>query len=139
MTDPKSQRQFLTTSGLALADLGWAALGSGVASPFVHGKNPPDAGSSEISVWRTTGDQRFASAPPLRWQSAAPTTQAAVIYLDPTRKVQPILGFGGAFTDATCYMSTNFRPRPANKVLQELFHPSELGLSVCRTCIGSQR
>jgi len=78
---------------------------------------------------------RYSSAPSLSWRAAGAAENAVV--LDPSTKFQEMLGFGAAFTDAACYMF-NQLPAPARQTLfHELFHPSEMGLNVCRTCIGS--
>jgi len=60
-----------------------------------------------------------------------------VIEIQPQQQYQEILGFGCAFTDASCYMFQQLAEADREKLLHELFHPSELGLSVCRTCIGA--
>ena len=52
-------------------------------------------------------------------------------------KFQEILGFGGAFTDATCYTFDQLEPAAREQLFHEMFHPSEMGLSVCRICVGS--
>src|SRR5205807_6166372 len=45
--------------------------------------------------------------------------------------------FGASFTDAACYTLNRLDPAVREKLFHELFHPSEMGLSVYRTCIGS--
>ena len=57
--------------------------------------------------------------------------------VDPSMKFQEILGFGAAFTDASCFTFNRLDPVARERVFYELFDPSEMGLSVCRTCIGS--
>jgi glucosylceramidase len=52
-------------------------------------------------------------------------------------KFQELLGFGGAFTDATCYTFNRLSPPEREKLFHELFHPSEMGLSIGRICVGS--
>ena len=66
-----------------------------------------------------------------------PAPGAVQIVLNPTLKFQEILGFGGAFTDAACYTFNRLTPSAREKLLHEMFHPSEMGLSVCRICVGS--
>lgn len=96
----------------------------------------PRAGA-EISVWVTAGEERFAAQPALRWAQSSGAASGDAIQLDPSKQFQGILGFGGAFTDATCYTLNQMAPDTREKLLHEMFHPSEMGLSVCRTCIGS--
>lgn len=57
--------------------------------------------------------------------------------LDPAKRFQDVLGFGAAFTDAACYTFNRLEPAAREGLFHELFHPSEMGLNVCRTCIGS--
>jgi glucosylceramidase len=88
-------------------------------------------------VWVTSGGERFAAAPTAVWGPARATPEAEQIQLDPSKKFQEILGFGGAFTDAACYTFNQLAPHAREQLLHEMFHPSEMGLSVCRTCMGS--
>lgn len=60
-----------------------------------------------------------------------------VILLDPEKKFQEILGFGAAFTDASCYLFSQLSSDARDRLFHQLFHPTGLGLSVCRTCIGA--
>jgi glucosylceramidase len=71
------------------------------------------------------------------WHPAAGTPVNDQIQLNPTIKFQEILGFGGAFTDATCYMFNQLAPPAREKLFHELFHPSEMGLNTGRVCVGS--
>jgi glucosylceramidase len=57
--------------------------------------------------------------------------------LDPNTKFQEMLGFGAAFTDASCYTFNQLPAAARDELFHQLFHPSEMGLNVCRTCIGS--
>jgi glucosylceramidase len=59
------------------------------------------------------------------------------VTLDPSKQFQDVLGFGAAFTDAACYTFNRLDPGARESLFHELFHPSEMGLNVCRTCIGS--
>ena len=95
----------------------------------------PTAG--EISVWVTNDKLRHASTPAIAWKAASGASTGETIALDPSEKFQEVLGFGAAFTDASCYMFNQLAPGAREKLFHELFHPSEMGFNVCRTCIGS--
>lgn len=95
---------------------------------------PPAAG--QIAMRVTSGNQRYAPQPSLNWRSRSASGEN-VISLDPNTKFQDVLGFGAAFTEASCYMFQQLADGPRQQLLHELFHPSEMGLNVCRTCIGS--
>jgi glucosylceramidase len=100
------------------------------------GENIPEVGA-EISVWVTSGEERFSATPRAIWGRAPETPGVDQIRLDPSKKFQEILGFGGAFTDAACYMFNQLAPPVREQLFHEMFHPSEMGLSVCRICVGS--
>jgi len=93
--------------------------------------------SREISVWVTSGDERFVSAPRVTWRSASGEPVNDRVQLNPSIKFQGILGFGGAFTDATCYMFNQLASSAREQIFHELFHPSEMGLSMGRVCVGA--
>jgi glucosylceramidase len=122
-----SRRDFFkTTAGVAAA---------GLLSTGAQAQAPP-AGSIAVRV--TDATRKFAEAPSLAWRSAAgsvPTMDA--ISLDPMAKSQEYLGIGGAFTDAACYMFNLLSDDARAALFHEMFHPSEMGLSVGRICIGS--
>ena len=137
MTGLGSRRDFLGMSalGLAAAMAPQEAVGR-AASLAGQGNETPKVGA-EISIWVTSGEERFAAAPPAIWGPAPETVGADQIRLDPSKKFQEILGFGGAFTDAACYMFNQLAPSARERLFHEMFHPSEMGLSVCRICVGS--
>jgi glucosylceramidase len=129
----QTRRQFLKVSSAGIAAttaVSHLAKGSDSASVAVA--------SPEISVRVTDDKRRFEAAPPISWREKAPQKPSSeVIVLDPGKKFQKILGFGAAFTDAACYTFNRLDPAAREQLFHELFHPSEIGLSVCRTCIGA--
>lgn len=96
---------------------------------------PAPAGA--ISVWVTDRDRRHAAAPALAWRAADPAPGASAIEIDAATTAQPILGFGAAFTDAACYNFSRLPDGARDALLRELFDPRQMGLSVCRCCVGS--
>jgi glucosylceramidase len=110
-----------------------AAATADLESAFDHAGAPQ---SEEITVRVTSGKLRFASAPALTWRRAGASDEN-VIAVDPSQKFQAMLGFGAAFTDAACYTFNQLLSPAREQLFHELFHPSEMGLNVCRTCIGS--
>ncbi len=111
-------------------------IGSSAATVAAAAVMPSSTGrSSPIRVWQTTGTDRHAARPDLAWGRAG--NAAGAIVIDPARPKQEVLGFGGAFTDATTYMFNTLAPAARAQLFHELFHPSEMNLSVGRTCVGS--
>jgi glucosylceramidase len=56
--------------------------------------------------------------------------------VDAGKRFQSILGFGGAFTDASCYLLSRMDPSQRQVLMDEFFGPRGLRLSVGRTCVG---
>jgi glucosylceramidase len=136
MSNQTSRRSFLGVSALGLAA---AAVPASVrpAAAVTKSGNETSNSSPEISVWETFGDQRFAVATRVTWSPAMGTSTADQLRLNPGAKFQEILGFGGAFTDAACYTFNQLSASAREKLFHELFHPSEMGLSTGRVCVGS--
>jgi len=136
MTNQTSRRSFLGISALGLV----AAVVPDVVRPASAMSGPGNKisnSSPEISIWVTSGDERFAAAPRATWRPVVGTPTTDQLRLNPSMKFQEILGFGGAFTDATCYTFNRLSPPAREQLFHELFHPSEMGLSVGRICVGS--
>jgi hypothetical protein len=62
--------------------------------------NETSNSSSEISIWVTSGEERFAAAPRATWRPALGTPGTDQLRLNPSMRFQQILGFVGAFTDS---------------------------------------
>ena len=125
-----TRRQFVKLSALELA------AATGVKSFGLPGGDRSGA-SGQIRVWITDANQRFASAPPISWRPASPKVSEQAILLNADSKFQPILGFGAALTDAACYVLNQLSSASHEQLFHELFHPSQMGLNVCRTCVGA--
>jgi glucosylceramidase len=129
----QTRRNFLKFSAAGLA-------ASAAAETFVISSSPTSANtaSGEITVRVTDDKRRFENVTAIRWrQSSGAKLSAEVIRLNPEKKFQEILGFGAAFTDASCYIFSQLSAEAREQLFHELFHLSELGLNVCRTCIGA--
>jgi glucosylceramidase len=120
-----TRRSFLKTTAAATASLAtfkgtslWAAPATGV------------------QAWRTSKNRKFERIEAPRWR-AATANPSASIQIDPGVRYQKVLGFGAAFTDASCYWFAKLSPQEQQSLLSDFFGPKGLQLSVCRTCIGS--
>lgn len=130
MSSEQTRRTFLKLSAVGLAATGAADLAAAIPTSAVP------APGGEIAVRVTGGSQRYASAAPVNWQSSGAIAEGAVT-LDPSIKYQEMLGFGAAFTDAACFTFNRLSAGAREELFHDLFHPSQMGLNVCRTCIGS--
>jgi len=93
--------------------------------------------AGKIEAWVSDQQLRCAKAQAISWQQSSGKPSEPVIVLNPSKKFQAILGFGGAFTDAACYMFNQLAGPAREQLFHEMFHPSQMGLNVCRTCMGS--
>jgi len=133
MSKARTRRDFLK-----LSVAGLAAGAATESLPVWAAVTSAKPGSGEITVRVTDEKRRFERAPALAWRpSSGLKPSANVITLNPQEKFQEILGFGAAFTDASCYVFNQLAAAAREQLFHELFHPSELGLNVCRTCIGA--
>jgi glucosylceramidase len=92
---------------------------------------------NNVKVWMTDEHRRISGAPAIEWAGAQAEAGPNSIVLSPEKKHQEILGFGAAFTDTSCYMFNQLSVSVRAELFRTLFDPSEMGLNVCRTCIGS--
>jgi glucosylceramidase len=90
-----------------------------------------------ISIWITDEHRRIVSAPPGQWETGSATAGTNMLVIDPEKKYQEILGFGGAFCDASCYTFSQLSDSSPAELFHDLFHLSEMAPNVCRTWIGS--
>jgi len=127
-----NRRDFLKTTA-ASAALAVLSERVGFASSI---RADVPAPKPEIQMFVTDAQRRHQPGSALRWTQSQ-TASVGAIEIDPMQRFQPILGFGGALTDATCYLISQLPEASRKALLNELFSPSELGFSVCRICIGS--
>jgi glucosylceramidase len=133
MPSKQTRRHFLQvlSAGLILPFTP-AALSMGATS-----RSSAEQSDGDIKVWSTVGEKRFSESAPIKWHAAASGESGATIVLNPEKRFQEILGFGAAFTDSACYTFNQIEEAPREKLFRELFDPKEMGLSVCRSCIGA--
>jgi glucosylceramidase len=132
MSTEHTRRDFLRFSATGLA-----ASAAAEALPAWGSRRPGNPGAGEITVRVTDEKRRFQHVPAIAWRQASSRPSAEIITLNPEKRFQEILGFGAAFTDASCYMFNQLPADARQQLFHELFHPSEMALNVCRTCIGA--
>jgi glucosylceramidase len=92
---------------------------------------------SDIQSWVTCGSKHCAEAPAISWHTAGGGSGKDVLHVSFDKKKQEVLGFGGAFTDGACFTFDKMPEASREKLLKQLFSPSEMNLSVSRVCMGS--
>src|ERR1700683_2126742 len=95
MTRQTSRRGFLGLSALGLAAAVTPYESTRPAATVSEFENETSRVSSEISVWVTFGDKRFAAAPKAAWRPASGTPGADQLRLNPGNKVSADIGIWG--------------------------------------------
>jgi O-glycosyl hydrolase len=119
------RRDFVALGALSLTAT--LLTGSGFA------ENPDPMGTR---VWRTDPANRHQEVPVNTWKAEFANARPDLI-VDDTRRYQPMLGFGGAFTDASCYLLSRLSSPQRSAFLKELLSPGQMNFSVGRCCIGA--
>ncbi len=137
MPTESTRRTFLKISAASLGSV----ASSRMAGSSVYGTTDPNrtvdaaAPAGVIEVRVTDSKSRCAPTESIHWRQG--DTAEPGIVLTPGKTFQTILGFGAAFTDAACFMFNHLAEPAREQLFHELFHPSEMGLNVCRTCMGA--
>lgn len=122
----QSRRQFLQSTASAVAV-------SAAPGPILWAAAQP---ARTVKAWITASGRFYEAVDAPQWK---PWTAASPIgiNLDPRQRYQELVGFGGAFTDASCYLFSQMQPAARQALLKQLFTPEGIGLTMGRTCIGS--
>ncbi len=123
----ENRRTFLKQSAVAAAS---------ITLPVDHLWSLSASPVSRLRAWITAGEDRFRETSVAPWQPAS-ATFGPIIEIDPALRFQSILGFGGAFTDASCYLLSRMDSASRQELLNDLVGRDGLRMSVCRTCVGS--
>jgi glucosylceramidase len=81
--------------------------------------------------------KRLAPGPEVAWTKSARNAPSADVTVDPTLTSQTILGFGAAFTDASCYTLSRLSDSDRTSLLHTMFAPDQHALSMGRIPIGA--
>src|SRR5690242_1339241 len=119
MSGDRSRRDFLKISTLGLAATATADAWTSTPS------RAQESSKSGIQGWTTAGDDRFRRLPPLAWRKSAEGTTERTVTIDPKVQFQEILGFGAAFTDASCYLFNQMPGGSRSALFRDLFNPGE--------------
>ncbi len=94
--------------------------------------------TSALSCWLSSqGGARLAPQTSPSWHEG-PAPAGPSVYVDPARRMQTLLGFGGAFTEAAAITWQQLAPAQADAFLRACFSPTEgHGYTLCRVPMGS--
>lgn len=92
---------------------------------------------ADVSVTVTDDSAKLKQLPPVQWHAPSTSAGRTVITIDPAKRSQQILGFGGAMTDASCFVFNNLSADARKALFTNLFGKDELNLCVNRVPMGS--
>lgn len=122
------------TEAVSSLRFGWGRCPCGIRAGGLGSGIQSKPGTAR--VWGTYAKGRHAAVDALVWQPLRQQAPDAIV-LDPSTVKQEILGFGGAFTDAACYVIAKMPASQPKLLLLDLFSSDEMALSVCRTTLGA--
>ena len=96
----------------------------------------PRQTTGKVRAWSTSAGRKYAAITPTPWRTSTGGS-ATSVQMDPSKQYQEFLGFGAAFTDASCFLFSQLPGEARRALYSELFGETGLRLSVGRTCIGS--
>jgi glucosylceramidase len=128
---PSSRRDLLAAAAGAVPAL-WAAQAVAKTDQTIA------APTGAVSMFVTSAaGERFARQPELSWTHARRGGGSVALAADPHDQRQQLQGFGAALTEGTCTTLSRMPADERAKLLNELYRPEGLGLSIGRLCIGS--
>jgi glucosylceramidase len=95
------------------------------------------AHTKTATLYVTDATEKHAARAPLPWAKAVAGAPGTTIEIDSTRQFQPILGFGAALTDASCFLLSGMPAAARHSFLTEIYSPSGLNLNMGRCAIGA--
>lgn len=110
-----------------------AALATGLACTRSLGAW---AATSPVRAWRTGGEERYKELPLGGWHSGA-GAGGSTVEIAPGERFQSIVGFGAAFTDASCYLFSKMAADARRSLMEDFFGRGGLRLSMGRIPMGS--
>jgi glucosylceramidase len=95
------------------------------------------AHTKEATLYVTDAAEKHVARPALQWANAAGGAPGTTIEIDSTRQFQPILGFGAALTDASCFLLSGMPAADRHAFLTDVYSPSGLNLNLGRCSIAA--
>ncbi len=122
------RRKFLKVAGTA----------SALAATRPSWASPAETPERTARVYMTSETRQHAALAPVAFRegNATPESSDAVV-VDSSQRFQPMLGFGCAYTDASCFLLSTMAADARQKFLVDTFSPGAMNLNVGRTSIGA--
>ena len=111
----------------------------GRIDPFVHSAIESREQRGTVYMTAKDTDLRLAKATELSWSDMPqPSEKETVVFVDPAKTFQTIVGIGGALTDASAETFDKLPPAKQREILHAYFDPDQgIGYTLGRTHIHS--
>jgi glucosylceramidase len=127
---PLDRRTFVSAAAASAALL--------LVSPYEKALAAQPGTPGSLTGYLTSARAKHAPMDPMQWKLASAARAIGdTVVVDAGERYQKMLGFGAAFTDASCFMFNSMDPSSRQKLYADLFSPQQMNLNVCRTCIGA--
>jgi glucosylceramidase len=132
----KTRREVLKYAGLGVGAVAASVLGvtENTKAEASGAQAPTKPAQTEVT---DKGGKRLAAGEEIAWTKVARRTAAADVTVDPTKSAQTILGFGAAFTDASCFTISRLSDNDRANLLHTMFGQDRHALSMGRIPIGA--
>jgi glucosylceramidase len=131
-----TRRDVLKYAGLGVGAAAASALGVTVNAKGEANEAQAPTKRAQTEVTDKSG-KRLAAGPEIAWMKVARNAAAADVTVDPTKTAQTILGFGAAFTDASCFTLSRLSDSDRANLLHTMFGQDQHALSTGRIPIGA--
>ena len=131
-----TRREVLKYAGLGMGAAAVSALGVTVSARVEANGAQVPMRPAHTEVTDKSG-KRVAAGAEIAWTKVAKRAAAPDVTVDPTKPAQTILGFGAAFTDASCFTLSRLSDRDRANLLHTMFGQDQHALSMGRIPIGA--
>ena len=92
---------------------------------------------SKLRLFVTSDNKKHEELPAIAWSAEQQASSCDTVTIEGLQRYQQMLGFGCAYTDATCFLLSGMQPSARQIFLEETFAPGKMNLNVGRTSIGA--
>jgi glucosylceramidase len=131
-----TRREVLKYAGLGMGAAAASVLGVTANAKVEANEAQAPTKPAHTEVTDKSG-KRLAVGAEIAWMKVARRAAAADVTVDPTKPAQTILGFGAAFTDASCFALSRLSDSDRANLLHTMFGQDQHALSMGRIPMGA--
>ena len=114
-----------------------SGTGAALALGLLHTQRLDAETNRTVELYMTSADKRHTSLGPVPLNRSTGALRGERVEIRLQERFQPMLGFGCAYTDSSCYLLSTMPTDARRKFLEETFSSQAMNLSVGRTTIGA--